>query len=63
VTDFAPTVFAVDDSGEFCELCGEPDDGQLGVLGGVTVCEECAREYGSDLVQFGDAMREELRRL
>ena len=65
MTDFTPTSFAIDDQQEFCELCGTPEteEGQLASCEGVTVCEDCAREHGSELAQFADAMSEELRRL
>jgi hypothetical protein len=52
VTDFKPTTFDV-------AVAPHLQAGD----GGVLVCEECVREHGSELVQFHDAMNEELRRL
>jgi hypothetical protein len=64
-TDYTPsTCDLYADEAEACELCGvEPEEeGSLAICEGVLCCEECAREYGWELVGFADAMSEELRR-
>jgi len=70
VTDFTPSTCNLslcgarddgDDAGT-CELCGGEFEEGLAICEGVLCCEACAREHGSELAGFHDAMDEELRR-